>query len=281
MRMLTRREFLKTSLAFPATVVAAGLYAWRVEPHWLEVVHREMPILGLPAALAGATLVQLSDVHVGPRVSDDYILETFGRVAALEPDIVCLTGDMASHHPDVVAHARRVYAKLPHGRLATVAVLGNHDYGHGWADGDKADQLAGVLTDLGVRVLRNERVDVSGLQIVGMDDLWARRFRPVTALAGIELTAPMLALSHNPDTADLPGWEPFTGWILSGHTHGGQVHAPFLPPPVLPVENRRYTSGEFSLSGGRTMYISRGVGHNMQVRFDVRPEVTVFNLVPA
>ena len=279
--MLTRREFLKASLALTATTATAGMYAWQVEPHWLEVVRRDLPILGLPASLAGATLVQLSDVHVGPRVSDDYVLDAFSRVAALEPDIVCLTGDMTSYHPDVIAHASTVYADLAHGGLATVAVLGNHDYGRSWADDANADQLAGVLTDLGVRVLRNERVDVSGLQIVGMDDLWARRFQPATALAAIEPAAPMLALSHNPDTVDLPGWGPFTGWILSGHTHGGQVRAPFLPPPVLPVENRRYTSGEFSLSGGRTMYISRGVGHNMQVRFDARPEVTVFNLVSA
>jgi predicted MPP superfamily phosphohydrolase len=281
MRMLTRREFLKASLAVPATAVATGLYAWRVEPHWVEVVHREMPILGLPVALAGATLVQLSDVHVGPRVSDEYILETFGRVAALEPDIVCLTGDMTSYHPGVIAHARRVYADLPHGRLATVAVLGNHDYGRGWADGGNADRLAETLTALGVRVLRNERIDVSGLEIVGMDDLWAERFQPSQALAGNDPAAPMLALSHNPDTVDLPGWERFTGWILSGHTHGGQCRIPFLPPPVLNVENRRYTSGEFLLSGGRTMYINRGVGYLVHLRFDARPEVTVFDLVSA
>lgn len=54
---------------------------------------------------------------------------------------------------------------------------------------------------------------------------------------------------------------------------------PFLPLPLPPDENRRYTSGEFSLSGGRTMYISRGVGNDLQVRFDVRPEVAVFTLV--
>jgi uncharacterized protein len=75
-----------------------------------------------------------------------------------------------------------------------------------------------------------------------------------------------------------PGYE---GWILSGHTHGGQCKPPFLPPPLLPVRNRRYTAGEFPLTGGRRLYISRGVGHLLPVRFNVRPEVTVFELRPA
>jgi predicted MPP superfamily phosphohydrolase len=77
---------------------------------------------------------------------------------------------------------------------------------------------------------------------------------------------------------DLDGWQPFSGWILSGHTHGGQCKPPFLPPPVLPVKNKRYTSGAFAINGDRQMYISRGVGTVLPVRFNVRPEVTVFTL---
>jgi predicted MPP superfamily phosphohydrolase len=87
-----------------------------------------------------------------------------------------------------------------------------------------------------------------------------------------------VVLSHNPDTADLAGWGNYNGWILSGHTHGGQCKPPFLPPPLLPVKNRRYTAGMFSVGGGRSLYISRGLGHLLQVRFNVRPEVTVFTL---
>ena len=53
---------------------------------------------------------------------------------------------------------------------------------------------------------------------------------------------------------------------------------PFLPPPVLPVRNKRYTSGEFSLGNGRFMYINRGLGHLIEARFNVRPELTLFTL---
>jgi uncharacterized protein len=69
--------------------------------------------------------------------------------------------------------------------------------------------------------------------------------------------------------------------VLSGHTHGGQCKPPFLPPPLLPVENRRYTSGVFELSRHRMLYISRGIGHLLQVRINARPEVTLFELQSA
>ncbi len=135
-----------------------------------------------------------------------------------------------------------------------------------------------MLADCGIRVLRNEVVDVGGLDVVGLDDLWAKQFQPAAALAYRDAAKPALVLSHNPDTADEPGWFGYEGWILSGHTHGGQCKPPFLPPPVIPVRNRRYTSGEIDATGGRRLYISRGVGHTMMVRFNVRPEVTVFTL---
>lgn len=87
-------------------------------------------------------------------------------------------------------------------------------------------------------------------------------------------------LCHNPDTLDVRPWAGYRGWILSGHTHGGQCKPPFLPPPLLPVQNRRYTAGEVLLDDGRRLYINRGLGHLLQVRFNVRPEITSFTLQP-
>jgi hypothetical protein len=68
------------------------------------------------------------------------------------------------------------------------------------------------------------------------------------------------------------------GWVLAGHTHGGQVKPPFLPSPVLLVRNKRYAAGEFSLEAARTMYVDRGLGRFFRLRFNVRPEMTPFTL---
>jgi uncharacterized protein len=244
-------------------------------------VRRSLPIRALPPGLAGRTLVQLSDVHVGPRVSDDYVIDVFQRVAELQPDIVVITGDLISYHAPVFDQVAAVYRYFPRGRLATVGILGNHDYGINWSHPEVAQRVVEAVAPFGIEVLRNEIRDVAGLQIVGLDDFWGTNFAPEPVLASIDRTQAALVLSHNPDTADLPIWNGFAGWMLAGHTHGGQCKPPFLPPPLLPVRNRRYTSGEFDLSGDRRMYISRGVGHLLQVRFNVRPEVTVFELHPS
>jgi predicted MPP superfamily phosphohydrolase len=269
---VTRRHFLSAGAASAAGVC---LYTWRLEPHWLEITRRLLPIRSLPPALAGRTLVQISDVHVGPRVADDYVLDVFRRVAALRPDIVAITGDLVSHHDGVFEQMERVYRHVPRGRLATIGVLGNHDYGPRWAYPQIAARVAEIAGGCGITILRNDVRDVEGLQIAGLDDLWANQFEP-TALARLDSRRASLVLSHNPDTADRPVWDGYEGWILSGHTHGGQCKPPFLPPPLLPVRNRMYTSGEFTLAGNRRMYISRGVGHLIRVRFGVRPEVAAF-----
>jgi predicted MPP superfamily phosphohydrolase len=172
----------------------------------------------------------------------------------------------------------RVYRRFPRGRLATLGILGNHDYGPAWSHPEIAERVAAIATASGITMLRNQVQDVAGLQIVGLDDMWADRFDASAALRNCDDRRPSLALSHNPDTVDLAGWDRFRGWILAGHTHGGQCKPPFLPAPLLPVRNRRYTQGVFALDGGRSLYINRGVGHLIPVRFNVRPEVTVFHL---
>lgn len=277
---ISRRTFLRTTGAALGAVALTGAYSWQVEPYWLDIVRRPLPMPHLPPALEGATLVQLSDIHVGKRVDDDYVRSVFDRVSALSPDIVVYTGDFVSYHKEIFDQLGAVYARAPHGRLATLGSFGNHDYGPRWSHPEIAAELQRRLTAYGIDVLRGEVRDVAGLQVVGLDDLWALRFDP-QVLGTLGSGRAALALSHNPDTVDHQGWESYDGWILGGHTHGGQCKPPFLPPPLLPVKNTRYSSGEFALSGARHLYINRGVGFLIQVRFNVRPEVTVFTLTAA
>ena len=256
-------------------------YTFGVEPHWLEMVERPLPVRGLPAALAGRRLVQLSDLHVGTSVDSEYLIESLRRVAEVEPDIIVITGDLISYEgPGELTRLRRVLAALPRARLGSVAVLGNHDYGERWAQAEVAEQVMEELARVGVRVLRNEAAEVGGLRVIGVGDLWANRFHPLMVASELAADSASIVLCHNPDAVDLDGWSGYAGWVLAGHTHGGQCKPPFLPPPMLPVKNRRYTAGEIDAGNGRTLYISRGVGHLLGVRFNVRPEITVFTLAP-
>ena len=275
---MERRQFLRIGLGAAATIAGVLGYTFEIEPHWLEIVERSLPIAGLPDTLAGKRLLQLSDVHIGPRVSDAYVIDSFRRGRALAPDIVVITGDMISYAgPQQFPQLRTALRELPHGRLATIAILGNHDYGFGWRMPEVAAAVERELRDVGVTVLHNDAAEVDGLAIIGLGDLWANQFAPQAVLAA-HAGGPLLVLSHNPDTLDRAGWSGYRGWVLAGHTHGGQCKPPFLPPPMLPVQNKRYTAGEVDVGEGRRLYINRGLGHLIQVRFNVRPEITLFTL---
>jgi len=279
----SRRTFLKRAAA---GALAAGLatlgYTYAIEPHWVEVVHRDLPIVGLPSPLVGRRLIQISDLHVGDLVDFDYLSRCLALTTELAPDFVVVTGDfMSCHTTEQVDQVERLFASFKQPPLGVFGITGNHDFGHRWRDVRTADMLESRLTDCGVRLLRNAAQDVAGINLVGVEDSWSPQFsgdatRRLTAEA---TTKPSLVLCHNPDVCDWDVWSGYRSWILAGHTHGGQCKPPFLPPPLLPVENKRYTSGAFALDGGRTLYINRGLGYIKRVRFNARPEITVCRLV--
>jgi predicted MPP superfamily phosphohydrolase len=279
-KRLTRRQFIARSAA-AATAVGAGTftYAWRIEPHWIDVVRRDLPIARLPDALLGKTLIQISDIHVGDIVDERYIAAAMERVSALDADILAITGDfMSCDATEQLDPMCRVMRHLKPARMATIGILGNHDYARRWRNPAVADETTRRLTDLGITMLRNARTEVAGLQIAGIDDLWSPNFAPQRVMPAMDSSRAALVLCHNPDAADRPVWAGYQGWILCGHTHGGQCKPPFFSAPVTPVINKRYIAGEVDLFDGRRLYINRGLGYLHRIRFNARPEITVFTL---
>jgi predicted MPP superfamily phosphohydrolase len=173
-RISTRRQVLRTLAVGGSAALLVGLYTWRIEPHWLEFTYPLLPIAGLPRELEGSTLAQISDIHVGPRVDDAYVIDSFRRVHELAPDFVVVTGDWITYrNSHQFEQLRRVLARLPHGRLGTVGILGNHDYGFHWRMPEVAEQVAGIVRAAGVTLLRDAAFQVAGLQFLGLDDFLA------------------------------------------------------------------------------------------------------------
>lgn len=276
----TRRKFLQHlgRGCFFGGVGTLG-YAYGIEPHWIEVVRQPLAIAHLPENLVGRRVVQISDIHVGESIGDDFLIQALAGLSKLQPDLIVMTGDyMTSHQGEQVDHTLQVLQSLPKAPLGRLAVLGNHDYGQNGNHLQTAYRLANGLRDLGIQVLRNEVTEVAGLQVAGLDELTSGQCMIEATLGQLDPLRSMLALCHNPDAADTPQWQNFQGWILAGHTHGGQCRLPGFGPPITPVWNKRYTAGTFQLSGNRQMYINRGLGYIRRVRFNCRPEVTLFTL---
>ena len=280
---MNRKTFLKKSLYSAVGLgLATGFYSWQIEPFWLEFVKLKMPIKNLPDNLVGKTLMQISDIHVGNKFDYNYLIESFKKAQAYNPDFVMYTGVFVDYEKEEqFTQLETVLKHTVTGNLGTVGVLGNHDYGEDWIEPEVANKIVSLLEEYNVTILRNEEIELAGLNIIGLDDYWGLNFNPKEATKKFVKEKPYVALCHNPDVCDLDVWNGYNSWILSGHTHGGQVKPPFLKSPILPVKNKRYSSGKIDIDNGRTLYINRALGCLWQVRFNVRPEITIFTLEKA
>jgi uncharacterized protein len=245
------------------------------------VVTVEVPVAGLPAALHGFTIVQISDIHVGPTIRHRYVESIVEAVNRLKPDVVAITGDLVDGSvAELGAHV------APLGRLVSrhgsFFVTGNHEYYSG------ALPWIAELTRLGIKVLHNEHVVIerSGAKLVlaGVTDFHGGHFHdthrsdPHAAIAGAPSDAgAKVLLAHQPRTgpaAEQAGFDV----QLSGHTHGGQ----FLPWKYFVRFQQPFTAGLHKL-GRMWIYVSRGTGYwGPPKRFGAPSEITEVKLmVPA
>lgn len=276
---MNRRSFIKGIAVLGGAGLLTGVYSWQIEPFWLEFVKVKMSIKNLPDHLIGKTIMQISDMHIGNRFDRQFIIDSFLEAKNYKPDFVVYTGDFISYESDEqFDQLKEVFNNAVYGKIGTVGILGNHDYGRNWSQNHVAEIVVKTLTEKGIPILRNEQLNINGLNFIGLDDYWATNFHPTIVMNELSAEQANIVLCHNPDVADEPVWNNYKGWILSGHTHGGQVKPPFLDPPVLPVKNKNYSAGKYDLADGRTLYINRALGNLWQVRFNVRPEITIFEL---
>lgn len=279
---MTRKYFLKSLFSLSVAGMFPFLYSWQVEPFWLEFVQRKLPVKNLPETLEGKILMQISDLHVGNRFDWNFLIDSFRKAQQFNPDFVVYTGDFVNHGTRQELEDLKIVMKhAVHGKLATFGILGNHDYGKNWNDSQCSEDICHILQKVGITMLKNSSEEIHGLNFIGFEDLWSPNFYPTEAMNSYYPSKASIVLCHNPDACDRDIWNGYQGWILSGHTHGGQCRILGIITPVLPVQNKKYVSGEIDLHDGRMLYINRAIGHSFQIRFMVRPEITVFTLTQA
>jgi predicted MPP superfamily phosphohydrolase len=258
---LDRRRFFGRVIAGAAALLASGfgVAALRSALGPVRVRRIEVHLPRLGADLDGLTVVQLSDLHVGPTIGRHQIEDIVRRTNALTPDIVVITGDLVD---GTVAELWGAVAPLGGlvAKLGVFFVTGNHEYYSGAAAWVEA------LPALGMRVLRNERVEVSRgasvLELGGVDDRSAARSGTPghgedleKALAGWDRRRPLLLLAHQPRTV-LDSARMGVDLQLSGHTHGGQI----WPFGALVQLQQRFLAG-LGRHRDTLIYVSRGTGY--------------------
>lgn len=277
---MTRKQFLKKAFAASVFASVPAFYSWQIEPFWVEFVQKKIEVKNLSAHLVGKKLMQISDLHVDDRFDWNFLIESFNEARKFNPDFVVYTGDFVNHGTvEEQESLNKVLQYAARGKLGTVGILGNHDYGRNWSENDVADQIVEIAENAGIQMILNDELQISGLNFIGFEDLWSRRFQPENVMQKFDPLKANIILCHNPDACDLDIWNGYNGWILSGHTHGGQCRIPGVITPLVPIQNRKYISGEIDLEDGRMLYVNRAIGHSYQIRFMVRPEITLFTLM--
>ena len=269
-----------------------------IEPQWVEITQHEISIANLPPAFEGFSIVQLTDLHHSSIVTLDYLQACFQQVVDLQPDLVVMTGDYINYQKKYAQPvAQAIGETIIEAGIPTYAVLGNHDHWNSdWNDdwNDDSDafplrnrwkgdglEVIDALTAGGIKVLMNESALLQRggdrLWLLGCGDLLAGNFDLEGALGALPSTEePRFLLMHNPQPIESIAHHGFD-LVLSGHTHGGQISLPFVPPKV----GSKYLAGLFYVGASR-LYVCRGLGvTGVPIRFMTTPEIACFRLVRA
>jgi predicted MPP superfamily phosphohydrolase len=269
---VTRRAVLKTLVATGVGAAAGvGAYGFLDERHQLVVTRADVPVAGLPHALAGLRLGLITDVHRSGFVSHQDVANAVSALMRQRPDLIILGGDYVTYGDrDYVAPSAEALAPLsaPHG---VFGILGNHDDDH---------DMPAALAKNGVQMLKDARTRLTvrhePLDLVGIR-YWTKNQMDIAPLVRDRAPATIL-LAHDPRrlteavALNIP-------LVLSGHTHGGQIVLPLVG--AIAAQKFPVASG-MGRRGQTTMFVSRGVGTiYVPVRINCPPEVAVLTLTSA
>jgi predicted MPP superfamily phosphohydrolase len=236
-------------------------------------------VAGWPAGSPPLRLLLLSDIHVGgPDMPPARVRRIVDRINRLAPDIVLIAGDLVTDKRLATRYYSHDEAVAPlaalRPRLATVAVLGNHDH---WRDPAAARR---ALARAGIRLLENQAVQVGPVAVGGLDDDFTDRADlPATLAALRRLKGPRLILSHSPDPFADPAPDVFL--MLAGHTHCGQVSPPLIGPlSTMSDYGHRFACGVVR-EGGRTLIVTAGLGTSgIPLRLGAVPDMWAVEIGP-
>jgi predicted MPP superfamily phosphohydrolase len=264
--------------ALTAALVLALLGGLRALSRRPRIIRQEIPIADLPRAFDGYRIVQLSDIHCGPFTPARRVDRWVDRANRLGADLAVVTGDLITSGRDYTQAVAECLSQLraPDG---VYGCMGNHDY---FTDGEA---FVRTLESNGLTLLRNRGLklerDGQAIYLAGVDDTWTGRANLAHALHDREPETPVVLLAHDPALFARAAKHD-VALTLSGHTHGGQVAFPLAPRRWnLARFMTPFTTGCYQI-GPSFLYVNRGLGTTgPPVRLGVRPEITVFTLIPA
>jgi predicted MPP superfamily phosphohydrolase len=269
-----RRLFLARGLAVTAALATAGIVTSGVRsamgPPRLKFI--EIPLSKLPASADGLRIALVADIHLGPLRGYSHTRRIVDMINGLDADVVAIVGDLVDGSVAELGAAAAPLAEL-RARHGSYFVTGNHEYYSGFR------QWVDEVASLGVRPLRNQRVEVAGgLDLAGVNDITGGAYGDAAdvgaALAGHDPARPVVLLAHQPIQAHEAARHG-VDLQLSGHTHGGQM-VPFNL--AVRLARQPIVSGLGTVDG-MPVYVTNGAGFwGPPVRVGAPPDITLVRL---
>ena len=261
-------------VGFTGLYTGWGFYTARSR---FRIKNIDFRIKNLPEEFDGFSILQISDIHVGPTIKRDFVRRIVSRVDGIKPDLIALTGDLADgsvrNLAEDVAPLKELEA--PHGKYF---VTGNHEYYSGvkpWVEH--------IGNELGFRVLNNEHILISRgkkqIVLAGVTDIESIRMDPenatdpIKAIEGTPDGLYKILLAHQPKSV-FKAAEAGFDLQISGHTHGGQ----FYPWNYIVALQQPFLKGVHKYKGMH-IYVCTGVGYwGPPIRIGVPPQISLITL---
>ncbi|MGW0784292.1 metallophosphoesterase [Streptomyces sp. NPDC002913] len=268
----SRRLFVARAVGGAAALaglgtVANGTYGVLRGPSTKRIT---VPLAGLPRSAHGFRIAVVSDIHLGPILGRAHTQRIVDAINATSPDLVAVVGDLVDGSVADLGPAAEPLARLE-SRHGSYFVTGNHEYFSG------AAEWVDHVRELGLHPLENARVEISGFDLAGVNDVAGESEGQgpdfARALGDRDRSRASVLLAHQPVVID-EAVEYGVGLQLSGHTHGGQ-----LWPGNLLAEFANPTVAGYERYGDTQLYVSRGAGAwGPPVRVGAPSDITVVQL---
>ena len=261
-------------------LIAAGVvaYANLIEPHMLSEEYVEIDSPHVSPEAEGIQIALLSDTHFSEHFTLEDFQEVLDSIEEHQPDIVFFTGDLIDNFDQYSGDVRELSKALDtiEAPIGKFAIFGNHDYG-----GGAEKEYAAILEAGGFHVLKNDYfpLDAYQLSIVGIDDFMLG-YGDIGKATWARDDYFNILLCHEPDIVDMV-LDYNIDLMLSGHTHGGQIHLPGYTEEFLPPYGENYVKGlyEFQNHRSTSLYVNPGLGTTkIPLRFLSTPEITYITL---
>jgi len=272
----------------PHLIVAlfAAIFLFTVTKTYLHTTqvqaeHHTISVENLPESLHGLKIVHITDIQGDEYTGRNKIQNYIRHVNAQNPDLIIFTGDLISYGTDFIEMSAQEFGEAE-SKYGTIAIVGDHDY---WAGVPYVEE---ALSQQNIPLLQDENYTIqidstNNVTITGVTEVYSKQSDPAVVDSLTKSTAgsalKVFASHQVNDKLIAETQQQNYDLMLSGHTHGGQIHVPFMGMNFSASQQEtEYVQGLYR-KNGLPINVNNGLGFTLSpIRYEAPPNISVITL---